>query len=61
MNNLQHTNINPLSNSLKASINDYNEITNAKEKMLNIYSKEFNILNDGKIFEQYKYNIKLEN
>jgi hypothetical protein len=46
--NLQHTNINPLSSSLKASINDYNKITNAKEKFLNIYSEEFNILNDKK-------------
>ena len=28
-----------------------------KKKMLNIYSKEFNILNDRKIFGQYKYNV----
>lgn len=56
-NNLQHTNINPLSSSLKASINDYNKITNAKEKFLNIYSEEFNILND----EKYLNNIKLKN
>ena len=45
-NNLPHTNINPLANSLKASNNDYNKIINAKDNMLNIYSKEISILND---------------